>query len=61
MGYYAAKANNINELANAYFNWIKQSDWQEKPCNVTIDLPDEYDAEFEIYMHAISQDFNKIA
>ena len=58
-GYYTGKAKNCDEIVNFIFNQADKSS-DNAHWNVTIDLPDKFDKDFESDMNQVGQKFNKI-
>ena len=58
-GFYAGAAKNSDEIVDFIFNKADKSSDKAR-WNVTIDLPDKFDKDFESDMNKVGQKFNKI-
>ena len=59
LGYYTGAAKNSDEIVNYIFRRA-QNEADKSPWNVTIDLPDKLDSDFEKDMNKVGQNINKI-
>ena len=63
VGFWAQKANNSDAIQKQFKNFVlgEYEKNPEAPCNLTIDINDEYNKDFEESMKLVGQKFNKIA
>ena len=63
VGFWANKANNGDEIQKKFKDFVvnEYDKNQEAPCNLTIDINDNYDKDFEESMNIVGQKFNKLA
>lgn len=63
VGFWINAAENGNKLQSEFKNFINGEYKNDvtKPCNLTFELDDKYDHDFEETMNLVGQKFNKLA